>query len=248
MTACRLIEADLMTDAVEIEKEREQMDRALEEEGLLAFGEVDVVPEFENGVIGVVQANGIAGLQSNTVMVGWPSKPERLEMWLRIMRAVSKTGRSTVIVRLNWRHEPGRKKRVDLWWGGLQNNGDLMLLLALLLTLHDELSDASVVVRSIVQSEEERAAQTERLQALLAEVRIEAETEIILRPEGASIADVIREQSEDADLVFLGLNDPDPGTTAEYAERLANLTSGLGTTVFVRNAGEFAGRLVGAPE
>ena len=49
-------------------------------------------------------------------------------------------------MRLNWRHEPGMTKRVDLWWGGLQNNGDLMLLLAHLLTLNAEWNDARVVV------------------------------------------------------------------------------------------------------
>ena len=41
------------------------------------------------------RANGIAGLQSNTVLVGWPQKPGRLEAWLRIMRALSRVEKST---------------------------------------------------------------------------------------------------------------------------------------------------------
>jgi hypothetical protein len=244
VTACRLIEADLKQDSVEIDREREQMERAIDEQGLTAFSEVDVVPDFESGVIGVVQANGIAGLQSNTVMVGWPTKPGRLESWLHIMRAVSKAGRSTLIVRLNWRHEPGSSKRVDLWWGGLQNNGDLMLLLAHLLTLNAEWRDARIVVRSIARSTEERQIQTDGLKSILADVRIDADTEIIEMPEGQSIAEIIHQQSAGADLVFLGMNDPEPGATHDYARRMEALASGLGTTVFVRNAGEFAGRLV----
>ena len=59
----------------------------------------------------------------------------------------------TIISRINWAHEPGQEKRIDLWWGGLQNNGDLMLLLAHLLRLNPEWSDSRLTVRSIARSE-----------------------------------------------------------------------------------------------
>jgi hypothetical protein len=244
VTVCRLIVGDLLTCGEEIERERKELDQAISEEGLAAFSEVDVVPDFDSGVIGIVQANGIAGLRSNTVMVGWPTKPDRLVAWLRIMRAISRTGRSTLFVRLNWRTVPGREKHVDVWWGGLQNNGDMMLLLAYLLTLNPEWNDAKIVIRSIARSDEERRSQLEGLNALLSDVRIDAETRVIMKPEGKSIADVIHEQSSTADLVFLGLNDPEPGTVSDYARRMEQLTESLPTTVFVRNAGEFAGKLI----
>lgn len=244
VTACRLVMGDLSVDPVEIERERLQIDRALEENGLVAFSQVGVVPEFETGVVTTIQSSGIAGFQANTVMAGWPTKPGRLEAWLRIMRAVSKTGKSTIIARVQWRHEPGQRKRVDLWWGGLQNNGDMMLMLAHLLTVNAEWRDARVTVRSIAKSEKERDVQAHGLKELLAEVRIDAETEIIMKPEEKSIADVIHEQSASADVVFFGLRDPDPGSEAKYARRLEELAEGLNTTVFVRSAGEFAGKLI----
>ena len=154
VTACQLIEGDLTQDEIDIERLRGEMDRALDEDGLLAFGEVDVVREFESGVLGVAQANGIAGLESNTVIVGWPSKPGRLESWLRIMRALSRIGKITLITRLNWAHEPGQEQRIDIWWGGLESNGDMMLLLAHLLRLNPEWSGARLTIRSIARSEE----------------------------------------------------------------------------------------------
>ena len=244
VTACRLIVADLTKDDVAIAQERKQMDRALAEQGLAAFSEVDVVPDFESGVISTVQANGIAGLQSNTVMVGWPAKTERLVQWLRIMRAVSRAGKSTIIARPRWAHEPGQQTRIDLWWGGLENNGDMMLLLAHLLSLNREWRDARIVIRSIARSEEEKESQQKGLADLLAEVRITADTEIISKPPDASIAEVIHQQSAGADVVFLGLRDPEPGTEKEYAGRLGELSDGLNTVVFVRSAGEFAGKLI----
>ena len=65
-----------------------------------------------------------------------------------------------------------------------------------------------------------------------------------LKPSGKTIADVIRDQSANADIVFLGLRDPEPGTEKEYARRMKELAEGLNTTVFVKSAGEFAGKLI----
>ncbi len=244
ITASQLLVGDLTRENFEIRALRDEMDRALATEGLLAFSEVDVVKEFESGAIGTAQANGIAGLQSNTILAGWPRKPGRLESWLRITRALARVGKSTLIAKLNWAHEPGQKMRIDLWWGGLQNNGDIMLLLAHLMTLNPEWVDARIVLRSIARNEEEQAFQTEGLQKLLQEVRIDADTEIIHKPEGLSIPEIIRRTSAGADVVFLGLQDPKPGSEAHYAKRMESLVEGLRTVVFVRGAGEFAGRLI----
>jgi hypothetical protein len=244
VTAFRLMEGDLTEDHVGTEREREQMEGAVAENGLTAFCEIGVVPDFEDGAIAIVQASGIAGLRSNTIMAGWPSKPGRLEAWLRIVRAVSRAGTSTIIARLKWAHEPGQQKRIDLWWGGLQNNGDMMLLLAHLLSLNPEWRDSRMVVRSISRDEGERKTQAENLAALLAEVRIEADTEFIMKPEGKSVADVIHEQSAGADVVFLGLRDPEAGKEEAYARRMAELTEGLNTTIFVHSSGRFAGKLI----
>ena len=39
--------------------------------------------------------------------------------------------------------------------------------------------------------------------------------------------------------------EPEEGTEAENAERLIEMAEGLSTTIFVRNASEFAGELLG---
>lgn len=244
VTASQLIVGDLTQEEIDIRRWHQEMDRALSSNGLLAFSEVDVVRDFESGVLDAAQANGIAGLQSNTILVGWPQKPGRLEAWLRIMRGLSRVGKSTLIARLNWAHEPGQRKQIDLWWGGLENNGDMMLMLAYLLSINPEWSDARIVIRSIARSEDEMKLQREGLQSLLQEIRIRADTEIITKPANETIADVIHRSSANSDVVFLGLQDPEVGKESAYAERMETLTTGLNTTVFVRNAGEFAGRLV----
>ena len=244
VTACRLVEGDLASENIETEMVRREMDHIVEKWGLVAFNEVDVVRDFESGVIDVTQAKGIADLKCNTVLFGWPTKPGRLESQLRIMRAISHAGKSTIIARINWAHEPGQEKRIDLWWGGQQNNGDLMLLLAHLLRLNTEWQGARLIVRSIARSESERQSQLAALDKLIPETRIQADTEVILKPDNQSLAALIHDHSSGADVVFLGMREPEHGAEAEYADHLSELADGLQTTIFVRNAGEWAGRLI----
>jgi hypothetical protein len=161
------------------------------------------------------------------------------------MRALANAGKSTIISRIQWAHEPGQEKRIDLWWGGLQNNGDLMLLLAHLLRLNPEWTDSRLTVRSIARSESERDSQHTGLAELLSENRIEAKTRVLYEPDtGRDIAEIMHKHSARADVVFLGLMIPAFGDEIRYADRLEQLAGGLKTTIFVRNAGRFAGDLL----
>jgi amino acid transporter len=244
VTAVQLIVGDIEEEYKDIEKKRREMDNALEDEGLMAFSEVDVVSDYECGILDIIQANGMADLQSNTVMFGWPKRPGRLESTLRIMRSVSRTGKSTIIARTKWVHDPGQEMQIDIWWRGLQNNGDLMLLLAHLLKLNAEWRRAKIRICSIVESEEERERMDASLNRLVPETRIKAAIEVIVRPKDITAAAVMHAHSRDSVVVFLGLREPEPGTESEYAERLRELAEGFNTTIFVRNAGEFSGHLV----
>jgi hypothetical protein len=244
VTACQLVTGDLKETNYDIEGTLREMDKALIREGLVAFSEVNVVPDFESGVIGIMQAKGIANLRSNTIMFGWPEKEGRLESILRITRAASNAGKSTIITRLNWAHEPGREKRIDIWWRGRKRNGDLMLLLAYLLNLNPEWDNTVITVRSVVESKAKRNEALKRLTALIPEARIHAETEVILKPPENTVMEIMHRESRNADIVFLGMMDPKPGEEPSYAGRLVELASGFNTTVFVRNAGEFAGYLI----
>lgn len=244
VTACQLIVGDLERDDADMKQKQKEMDRVLEREGLVAFSNVSIVKDYECGIVDITQANGIAGLKSNTVMFGWPQKRERLESILRVMHAVSKTGKSTIISRLNWAHEPGQRKNIDIWWRGLKNNGDLMLLLAYLLSLNPQWNNARIRVRSIVENEREKEKMEASLNALVPEARIKAETEVIVRPAHSTITKVLHTYSRDADIVFLGLREPELGSESEYAEQLKRVVKGFNTTIFVHNAGKFSGDLL----
>ncbi len=246
VTVCQVVEGDLRTGAdYAVDERREAMERALDEAGLTAFSEVSIVPDFETGIVGIVQANGFAGLQSNTVMFGWPSTSAGLARVLGLVRTMSHLHMSTILVKLPDGHMvPEGRARVDVWWRGRQHNGDLMLLLAHLLTMNPEWRQAAVRVRSVVESQDQVPDMTRRLEKMIRDARIRAVPDVLVPGGFESTGEFIRVESRGADVVFLGLKVPAPGEEEALAGRLMDMAGDHNVTIFVRNAGPFAGELL----
>ena len=244
VTVCRLLTGDLDADPLpDTEAPRRELAAALERRDLVAFPEVSIVDNLLDGIVHVAQANGIAGLHSNTVVLGWPSNPDLQKAFLHVLRRLARLHKSLLIGRLR-APLPSRPREIHVWWGGLQQNGDLMLLLAWLLTRNPEWRGATVRVLSLASSELARGQAERHLRRLLPAIRMEAVCEVTLLPEGARVADLIRERSRGADVVFLGMALPEPGQEAAYADRLENLAGDLPRVFFVHNATLFMGELL----
>lgn len=246
VTVCELVVGDLLRLELDIPERARHMNEVLRKAGITAFGEVDVTDNIEQGLMAVAQANGIGDMGSNTILLGWPDDPQRLIHFLRVIRPLSRLSRSLLLGRV----EPlpplneGRPRTIHVWWGGLQRNGDLMLLLAYLLSRNPEWLNARIRIMSVA-SNRMAADQTERLLAkLIPEVRIAAEVEVMVKPEDQSVTQMIHARSADADLVILGLAMPAEGQEEDYAERITELAAGLRSFFFVHNGSLFIGELV----
>jgi len=244
LTISRLLVGSLDQLIGRAEEEKTRIDEMMREWKMAAFAEVEVVPSFSDSVIAIAQANGIAGIASNTLMFGWSRKVDRRAAQLRVIHQAALLGKSSLICRVRprgWREHPSR---IDVWWGGLQNNGDMLLLFAYLLSVNDYWRDARIHVHSIANDDDMRNHTRDALDRMLRDSRIHADIEISLRSEGADVASIIQKVSHDADIVFLGLSDPPPGEEREYAIRLETLIGDLPTVILVRNGSRFAGKLL----
>ncbi len=251
VTVCELMIGDLDDEAVDPLSRRAEAQRALDRENLVAFAEVDVAPSLEQGIAGVAQANGMGELMSNTVLLGWPDDDARLSRILSTLHTLEKLKKSVLIGRIHPRSlfpKALDKREIHVWWGGLQQNSDLMLLLAHLLTRNPEWRGVKVKVMSIASNAHAKQ-QTERyLRELIPSIRIAAEPQVILKPKDTSVHDLMKAHSSEADVVFLGLATPKRGQEEQYARRLVELAEGLPTVFFVRNASVFVGQLVKNPD
>ena len=244
VTTCQILEGQLSKDYYDIDKIENHMREVLAEHSIQAFCEVNVAPEFVIGAIDVTQNNGLGNLRSNTVLFGWPNDDVKLDLMLMIMRTISKIGKSTVITKLKDLESRGFYRQIDIWWGGMENNGDLMLLLAHLLSMNPKWREAKIVLRSIVNDPALKAEAEASLAETISSVRIKAIAEVIVSDPEMSIAETIRKHSHAADITFMGLMIPECGYEYEYSKKLIELSEGLQSVVFVRNASEFSGKLL----
>ena len=249
VSVCRLVVGDLLDERMHPAARQREMQAVLEREHLMAFAEVAVVDEELTGITEMTQAHGVGVLESNTVLVGWPNSRVRLIELLRIMRRLENLERSFVIGRLNVPPPEGEiRGEVHVWWGGLQRNGDLMLMLAYLLTRNQEWRRAKVRVMSIASNEEMKAETEGNLERLLQEIRVEAGVRVMVKPKDRTVREMIQEESASAEAVFLGLATPSSEGSEGYAARMEELAGELRRVFFVKNSSCFVGELMVSAE
>jgi len=229
----------------EAHAQQQRAQTLLDDARLLAFTEVIVVPELESGFMSVAQAHGIGGVDSNMVAFGWPGSDQaHIASMLGRVRYLTALEKSVMWMRPAEGSRMSGSGEVVVWWAGKEQNGDMMLLLAHLLTVDDDWRRARITLVSVVDSEAAAAERKAQVESGLEHTRIQAGVEAIVKPEAQSVTELIHERSRNCDLVFLGLPLVPEGAEQAAAERLLRLVDGLPTTVLVRSAGPFRGQLV----
>jgi amino acid transporter len=244
VTVCRTYVGDIRKMDVDARAMQLEMEQELVNKKITAFPEVHIIPDFETGVIGIAQANGFAGMQSNTVMFGWTSEIDGILRLLRIVRTCSRMKRNSILAHLPENELSIKHNCVDVWWRGMQKNGDMMLLFAHLLNLNAEWRHARVRLRTIVSSETEQDPMHEKLKSLLVESRLSVECDVILNKNNTGVTELMQKSSHDADIVFLGLALPEKSNDIAFAEKLDKLVTGFNSTILIRNAESTQGELI----
>jgi hypothetical protein len=203
---------------------------------------VEVCGDIYEGVRNVAQSYGLAGFESNTVVMGWGHQQDRAHDYGNLIYDLTLLDKCLVLVAYDEVRQFGRHTKVDIWWGGLDNNGGLMLLLTHLLMTHAEWKLADVKVKMIVPSRDRAKKTTRMIQEIIQDSRIQAQPEVIVNPhDGRSIADIIAQNSVRSDLVIMGLRPPEPDQGEEWVGRVNSLIERLPTVLLVRASAQFAG-------
>jgi amino acid transporter len=219
--------------------------KLLDDHRIAAFAETAAVPELEAGIVTVAQANGFAGLTSNMVMFGWPGEDAgRVGRLFGIVRRMAGLEKSTMIVRPIKGSRARGSGEAHIWWKGREHNGDMMLLLSHLLSQSEGWRHLRLVLKSVVENELQAQEIRGRFESMFVDLRMDVQLDVSIRPPDSSNTAVLRRLSQGADLVFVGLGLPVPGSEVDYAARVIEMVDGLPTVIFVRNASRFQGRLI----
>ncbi|QQR91986.1 MAG: hypothetical protein IPJ88_07250 [Myxococcales bacterium] len=214
------------------------------------FYRVDIVDDIYPGVVSVAQSYGIGSFQANTVMLGWLSKDDRAEGYLKMLRDLVRLDRSILLVRHKektndtGKSERSKKKEIHIWWGGLQGNGGLMLLIAFLLSNGHEWHGTTINIMTAVDDALAKREAEEALQKIIAAARVSATPCVILK-QGRSISDIMYAESADADLAIMGIPMPPESISAEnFFKHINQMLDKLPTTIMIHSARNFSGEPV----
>lgn len=208
----------------------------IREQQLEAFPAVVVAPYLSVGVESLVQCQGLGALRPNTVLLGWPTDTDRSDAFAAMLRTVAALGVSIVSARFEegpedpWDTPDGT---IDVWWRGRQN-GELMLLLAHLLTTNDAWRSRPIRLLRIIQNEAGQEEVVRHLTELIDSSRIRATPYAVISDHPR---EAIREWSRSAAIVFLGFEAPDEGEEETFCQRMNEWAIDLPRVVFVDSIG-----------
>ncbi len=242
VTYFRLLKGSVRDRAAERKELEESLEARLADRLPNVFYRVDVVDRIYDGIVNVAQSYGVGSFQANSVMLGWTRTPGRQAEYLAMLRDMSRLDKSLFLVHWNAEDGVGDREHIHIWWGGMQGNGGLMLLIGHLLQAHDKWRQAQVTVITVVEDDVQQRAAENHMIDVLATARVKADVRVLLR-EGRSIPAIMTEQSAEADLTILGIGlpDEDADDVPAFFERIEAMLSNLGTTLLVRSARDFEG-------
>ena len=236
LTLGQVIHGDLEDLLARRAAQEEIVRNFIRDQQLQAFPAVVVAPYLSDGVESLVQCHGLGAFRPNTVLLGWPADPDRVESFGSILRAVAGLERSIVAVRTvadpedPWDAPPGT---IDVWWRG-KENGPLMLLLAHLLSTNDLWRTRTIRLLRVAPAEAAREEMTRHLAELIETSRIQA-TPVVVVDEDVTRA--IQDTSRTAAVTFLGFKAPAEGEELAFFEAMERLAGGLERVILVDSAG-----------
>ncbi len=210
----------------------------LQKRGVRALVKVISAYDPFDGALRLVETYGLGPLVPNTVLMGDSEDKSRRASFCNAIAEIHQSKRNVVIFHENPQQSLGSRARIDVWWGGMQANGSLMILLAYLLITDISWRKAKITLKLVVPDQSAAAAATENVRQYIENLRIDVNYQIIVA-KGRPFENILRQSSRNSDLVFLGMAAP-MSNYLEYYENLREKITDLPSTVFVLAAPGFA--------
>ena len=180
----------------------------------------------------LVEAYGLGPLVPNTVLLGDSEDAAHRPRYCAMIEHFWRSKRNVVIVRDSERMGFGHHKRIDIWWGGLQGNGALLMILGYLLKTSLAWREADIRLKMVAPTEAAADDARGNLINLLEQTRTRLRPEVLVSDD-RPVLDLLHDSSRGADLILMGMAAPDQDGFAAYFEQLRERTSDLPCTVFV---------------
>ncbi|MCF8298242.1 MAG: amino acid permease, partial [Saprospiraceae bacterium] len=199
-----------------------------------------------DGIEAIAQTYGFSGIEPNTVFLGWGRRSEDSERFAQTIQTLSNLDLNILMMDYDKRYGFGQRKLIDIWWRGAGNNGNLALTLAKFLWLSDDWREAKVRLMIVNPNNDEKDVILNDAIQALDNLRIKADVKIINNQiERKTFYQIIRVESVNSDLIFIGVPEIEIGTEREFVKETNALCKDIGTVVLIKASTYFKDLKIG---
>lgn len=215
-----------------------QPDKDNNEEGV--FMRRQSCKNIYDGIEMIARTYGFSGIEPNTLIMGWARQTRNPVRFKKLLQTLNDLDYNILLIDYDKRYGYGKFKQIDIWWRGEGNNGNLALTLAKFMVASTYWENAQIRLM-IVNFENEKAPYIHhRVDEILANMRLDAEVKVINNQiEKIPVYEIIRSESKNADIVFLGIPDINVGNEETFVQRTNELLREIGTVVLLRASSVF---------
>jgi len=188
--------------------------------------------DIYSGIEQVASNYGFAGIEPNTVFMGWPRKTKEIKRFYQLLKNIQKLDLNIVMMDYDQERGFGKKKQIDVWWRGGGQNGNLSLQLVKFILQSDAWNHANtrlIIVNPVNDMHEEIYRKAEKI---LNNLRIDAEIKVINNQiDKRSFYDIVQIESVNSDLIFMGVEPVDEADETSFTDRINTLCHSIGTVI-----------------
>ncbi len=211
-----------------------------DEESQGVFTRRNVCRDVYEGIETIARTYGFSGVEPNSVLLGWAAHSHNPGRFAKLIKTLYDLDLNVLLMHYNKERGFGNKRSIDIYWRGGGNNGNLALALSKFIVGTRDWSGAEVRLIVINPVNAESPIIRRNARQIFENLRINAHISIINNQfERKSFSEILSVESENTDLVFLGLSNINPGKEFEFTENTNKLVSNLGTVVLLKASSEF---------
>lgn len=199
------------------------------------------------GIETIAGTYGFSGVEPDTVMMGWARQTKDPKRFAQMIQTLYNLDLNIMLVDYDLRFGFGKYQQIDIWWRGAGNNGNFTLSLMKFLWTSYLWKDAKLrlMIVNPINSEMEMINKT--VSEMLDSMRVEADIRIINNElEKKSFYDIIKVESINTDLTFIGVPPIFPNKEAEFVEKTNDLMHEIGTVILIKASSLFKNMHIGS--
>jgi len=194
----------------------------------------------EGGIKTVTSVYGFSGFEPNTILMGWTRNMENAEFLVNVLADFKRKNLNAIFLDYDKQLGFGKKETIDIWWNGKGRHLNFALGLLSFLLTDPAWRDAKIRLLIINNDNTITDKLYRNTSLLLEERRISAEVKILSNDFGTRTSEmVILSESENTDLVLLGISEMTGDNSKQYIEKIRYLTELSASLLILSPSEEF---------